>query len=337
MQDRHKRWMMMIAVGCALFLGAWQASAAEKEPGAGQGDTSGERNVVATVDGTPISRAHFERTLNYAREQLSRTGRPVDDNEIRERALDQLIGSELLYEESKREGISIDDKTVDEKLAQWKKQFPSEEEYRKALEEANLSEERMRADIKKDLAIQKLIIDKFVNKTTIPEKDMKDYYEKHPDMFKQPEQVQASHILVKTSAEPTESEKEEALKKIREIQEKVKAGEDFAELAKAQSQCPSSAKGGDLGYFGRGQMVPPFEKAAFSMKPGEVSDVVTTQFGFHLIKVTDKKPETTVPYDEMKDRISQFLKQEKVQKEVKELVDKLREKAKVEVFLKNAS
>lgn len=105
-------------------------------------------------------------------------------------------------------------------------------------------------------------------------------------------------------------------------------------MAKAHSECPSSSKGGDLGFFGRGQMVPAFEEAAFTMKPGDVSDVVKTQFGYHLIKVTNKKPESTMPFDDIKERLGQYLKQQKVQNEVKEFVDKLRKEAKVETFLK---
>jgi peptidyl-prolyl cis-trans isomerase C len=337
MQGRHKRWITVIAVGCVLVMGTWQASAEVKKPVADEGSTSRKADIVATVNGTSIPRVKFDRSLGYAKDQLSRMNREVPESEIEKMVLDQLIASELLFQESKKEGITINDKTADEKLDQWKKQFPNDDEYKKAMQGMNLTEDIVRTDVKRDLAIEKLIVDKFADKTVIPEKDMRDYYDEHPDMFKQPEQVQASHILIKAGTEATESEKKAALNKIKEIQEKQKKGEDFAELAKAHSECPSSAKGGDLGYFGRGQMVPPFEEAAFGMKPGEVSDIVTTQFGYHLIKVTDKKPGTTVPFDVVKDRIGQFLKQEKVQKEVKELVDKLRGEAKVEVFLKNAS
>jgi len=144
--------------------------------------------------------------------------------------------------------------------------------------------------------------------------------------------VKASHILIKVEPKATESEKEDALKKIRDVQKKQIKGDDFAKLAKEYSQGPSNAKGGDLGYFKRGQMVPAFEEVAFKLKPGEVSDIVKTRFGYHLIKVVDKKPESTVPYEEIKDRLGQYLKQEKVQKEIKQLVEKLRKDAKVEMF-----
>ena len=110
-------------------------------------------------------------------------------------------------------------------------------------------------------------------------------------------------------------------------------GEEFAVLAKEFSEGPSSANGGDLGNFRRGQMVKPFEEAVFTLRPGEVSDIVETEFGYHLIKVIDKKPETTIAYEDIKDRLEQHLKQEKVQREVSLYVEKLKEKAKVERFL----
>lgn len=323
---------MMVAF--ALIMTAWQASAADKKPSPVQDSVSARGDRVAMVNGTPITQAEFDRSLGFAKQQFSRMGKPVDDAQMKEGVLDQLIGGELLYQESKKAGIQIDDKTVDDRLAQWKKQFPTDEGYKKALQEMHLSEDLMRSDIKKALAIEKFVVDKFVNKTTVLEKEIKDYYDSHPDMFKQLEQVQASHILIKVKPDAKQSEQDEALKRIKEIQEKQKKGEDFAELAKTYSECPSSSKGGDLGYFGRGQMVPPFEAVAFKMKPGEVSDIVKTDFGYHLIKVADKKAESTIPFDEIKEKLGQYLKQEKVQKEIKESVDKLRKEAKVETFLK---
>ena len=151
------------------------------------------------------------------------------------------------------------------------------------------------------------------------------------------QKLKASHILIKVKPDASEAEKAEAMKKIKAAQEKLKKGDDFAEVAKASSEGPTATKGGDLGYFGRGQMVGPFEETAFSLEPGKVSDVVKTQFGYHIIKAVDKKPETTIPFETVKPRIEQYLKQEEVQKEVKKYIDNLRKEAKVEIFFKSAS
>jgi len=121
--------------------------------------------------------------------------------------------------------------------------------------------------------------------------------------------------------------------KIEKIQQKLRQGEDFAALAKEFSQCPSGSKGGDLGYFAQGQMAKPFEDAAFALMPGEISDVVETTFGYHLIKVNDKTPETVLAFDDIKDGLKRYLTQQKVQQEVVLYVQKLKEQATVERYL----
>ena len=329
MKGKPIAWLSAIAVALVLITTEWQASAADrKQP---------SENKIAVVNGAIITRSEFDRAVGFAKQRAMQTGQPLDDGRLEERILKQLVGSELLYQESKKEGINVDQKAVDERLEQWKKRFPNEEEYKKALSSSNLSEPQMKKDIKRGMTIEKLIVTRFVDKTTVPEKEIKAYYDSNSNLFKQPEQVRASHILIKVEPQAKESEKEDALKKIKDVQEKQKKGEDFAKLAKEYSQGPSNAKGGDLGYFKRGQMVPAFEEVAFKLKPGEVSDIVNTRFGYHLIKVVDKKPESTIPYEGIKERIGQYLKQEKVQKEVRQLVEKLRKEGNVETFLKNES
>jgi len=331
-ETQMKTWAKAVIVAFALIATPWQTSAADKTSPPAP-DTSGQENV-AMVNGTPITKDAFEQTMKVAKQQFSRMGNPMDDAQLKEEVLNQLIGRELLYQQSQKAGIQVDQKMVDEQIAQMKKQFPTEDEFQKALKGMNLTEEKMRSNMEKGLALQKFITETYMKNATVPEKEIKEFYDIHPDMFKQPEQVKASHILIKVSPDAKQEEQDEALRKMKEVQEKQKKGEDFGELAKAYSECPSNSKGGDLGYFGRGQMVPAFEAAAFGMKPGETSDIVKTDYGYHLIKVTDSKPEGTIPYDQVKERLGQYLKQEKAQKEIKEAVDKLRKAAKVEVLLK---
>ena len=152
-------------------------------------------------------------------------------------------------------------------------------------------------------------------------------------MFKRPEEVRASHILIKTDSKSSDKEKAASYKKIKEIQFKLQQGEDFAALAKKYSEGPSNVKGGDLGFFKRGQMVRPFEEAAFVLKPGEVSGIVETRFGYHLIKVFEKNPETISEYPTVKDRLEKFLEQQEVQKQMEVYVEGLKSKGKVERFL----
>ncbi|MEJ2726538.1 MAG: peptidylprolyl isomerase [Deltaproteobacteria bacterium] len=317
-----------LALSLALMVPAWAEGKAQSE------------GNVAVVNGSVISQAEFERELGVVEQRLSSMGRPVDDSQmadLKKRVLDNMINRELLYQESKKEGIKVPEAKVSEQFETLKKRFSSEEELKRVLKERDLTEADIRAQIERGLAIQELVDNKFEGKVKISDQETKAYYDSHQEMFKQPEQVRASHILIKTASGEDKAKKAEARKKIEEIQKKVKKGDDFSELAKKYSEGPSKDKGGDLGYFGRGQMVKPFEDAAFGLKEGEVSGIVESPFGYHLIKKTGEKPASTVPYDEVKGKLQDYLKQEKVQKEVAQYVEELRKKGNVEVLMKKAS
>ncbi len=299
---------------------------------AGEKDLSQDK--LAVVNGSVITQADLEREMAGARRQMSSMGQPTLSgpqlSEFKKKALERLIERELLYQESQKKAIKIDEAAVNEKMEALKKRFSSDAEFKNSLSKMKLSETIIRSDFKRGMAIQKFIDNKFVETIKLSDKEIKTYYDGNPDYFKQPEQVHASHILLKADPKGDASQKTEARKKIEDIQQKLLKGEDFAALAKEFSQCPSSNKGGDMGYFKRGQMVKPFEETAFGLKPGKVSDIVETRFGYHLIKVIDKKPNSVIPYQDVKDRLSQYLKQEKVKKEVSLHVEKLKQKAKIE-------
>jgi peptidyl-prolyl cis-trans isomerase C len=332
-------WLWTLLTALALASVSLSAVAEEKAPVQNQDKVAEEKapaqdqDKVAVVNGTVITQAEFDRELRLAQRRFEMGGKPLSDAQlsaIRKETLEKLIDVVLLYQESQNKGIKVDEAELDEKL---KKRFPDEAEFKKVVEKMHLSEAALKSQFLRGMAIQRLIDEEIAQKVTVSDKEVKDYYDGHPELFKEPEQVQASHILIKVDPKAEESQKAEARKKIEEIQQRLKKGEDFSALAKEFSQCPSGAKGGDLGYFRRGQMVKPFEEAAFSLKPGQVSDIVETTFGYHLIKVVDKKPEATTPFEKVKERISENLKREKVQKEIDRYVATLKEKAKVERFL----
>lgn len=158
-----------------------------------------------------------------------------------------------------------------------------EEEFKKILEEANHN------------LLQRYAVQKLLEKVTVNEEDMKKYYEENKESFVSAEEVRAKHILVK--------EEEEAKK----VKEEIEAGKSFEEAAKEYSTCPSKDKGGDLGFFSKGRMVPEFEKAAFELEIGQLSDLVKTQFGYHLIVVEEKKESSIKTFDQVKEQIKQNL------------------------------
>jgi peptidyl-prolyl cis-trans isomerase C len=299
-------------------------------------ETQSTNQNAALVNGVAISMEQYNKELNIQLDRVTRQGQQVSDEQmakLKNNILDSLIEREILYQQSQKDGIQITDQKVNDQLASIKKRFPSETEYKNALDKMNLTEDEVKSQIKRGLSIRELIDQKITSKVVITDEESKAYYDKNPQMFKQPAQIKASHILIKVDAKADETKKAEARKKIEEVQQKLKDGGDFATLAKEYSEGPSNAKGGDLGYFRRGQMVKPFEDAAMALKPNEVSDIVETRFGYHLIKVYDSKPEETLAYADVKDKIAQRMKQEKVEEEAVQYVDQLKKDAKLEKFI----
>jgi peptidyl-prolyl cis-trans isomerase C len=295
---------------------------------------------IALVNGSAISRADFDREMSGIRQRFLSMGKQVSDAQLpdlEKRVLDNLINVELLYQQSQKVGTKVDEAEVNAQFETLKKKFPTEAEFKNIIEKMKLTEEAMKSQIRRGIAIQRFLDKQTIGKVKIPEEEIKAYYEGHTNLFKKPEQVRASHILIKVDPKATEKQKAKARKKIEKIGKRLKDGEDFGALAKEFSQCPSSAKGGDLNYFGRGQMVKPFSDAAFALNVGETSDVVETRFGYHLIKVTEKKPATTLSYEEVKDRIRQNLMREKIREEVSQYVMQLKKEAKIEKFTDKGS
>jgi peptidyl-prolyl cis-trans isomerase C len=291
---------------------------------------------VAVVNGSVLTKDALDRDLLGIRKRFTSSGRELKESQIpaiKQEVLENLINRTLLFQESVKQGIKIDDTMIKNQLADMKKKYNHAADFEKNLKEANLTEKDLKDQIQLGLAIQQLIDQKFVQKMTITDQEAKTYYDANLQRFSQPEQVKASHILIKTKPDADEAKSLEARKKIELIQKRVKEGEDFAKLAKEFSEGPNAPKGGDLGYFVPGRMVQPFETAAFKMKPGEVSDIVKTRFGYHLIKVADKKPAKQVTFEEVQGKLKQFLKQQKVQKEVENYVKQLKESAQIERFL----
>lgn len=173
---------------------------------------------------------------------------------------------------------------------------------------------KMQDNILKQFAIHNLLKD-----IKVTEGDLLDYYNGHKDMFKQSESVKASHILIEDEA------------KANEIVEEINAGLSFEDAAEKYSSCPSNASGGDLGYFTKGRMVPEFEAVAFEMEVGEISAPVKTQFGYHIIKVVDKKEEAIQPFDEVKSQLSQQLMAMKQQEAYLNKVNELKKEYEVKI------
>jgi peptidyl-prolyl cis-trans isomerase C len=247
--------------------------------------------------------------------------------------LDQLITYNVLKQEAAARKLTVPEADVDAQVAQMQKQFPSEAEFNKALAERNATVAQLKADARVDMAINKMMEAELASATAATDADAQDFYAKNPDKFKQGETVRASHVLVKVEESADEATKKAARSKIDTVLKRARAGEDFGALARENSADGSAAQGGDLGFFPRGQMVPPFDQAAFALKPGEISEVVTTQFGYHVIKLTEKKEASTIPLEQVKPRVLEFLTNQKKQQRVDAFISDVKQRAKIEVLV----
>lgn len=227
--------------------------------------------------------------------------------------LEQIIELKIITSEVERLKIEAPQDMVDAEFNKIRSQFPNEDSFKSQLSKLKTTKEELIKKISDGLTIRKFIESKVAEVKKLPESEVSKYYESHPEEFKTSEQVKASHILLKIDPKDNEEIKTQKKNRIKELLDKVKSGEDFAELAKNNSECPSKTNGGDLGYFGRGNMVPVFEKAAFDLKPEEVSDIIETQFGYHIIKVTDHKSASKQKFEDVKIELSERLLQKSQQ------------------------
>ncbi|MCJ7599880.1 MAG: peptidylprolyl isomerase [Desulfobulbaceae bacterium] len=299
-----------------------------------------EGGVVAQVNGQPISSSDYDSAMNAAKQQFAGLGGQEGDKEqlqkLQNLTLDRLIDFELLYQASQKEKVNVDENAIKEKLSAYKKQFSSDAEFQTFLSTNKLTEEVMQTQLRRKMAIEGLqqkLYDQFTAGTKVTDEELQQFYDSNKDNIKQPEKVRASHILVAVESTADDVVKKAAMEKIKGIQKKLKDGGDFAQLAQESSDCPSKANGGDLDFFLRQQMVKPFSDAAFSTPVGQITDIVTTEFGYHLIKVTDKQPEKLLTFDEVKEKISTYLSQQKIDDQFEAYIKGLRDQADIKRML----
>jgi len=290
---------------------------------------------AAKVGSTTITRGELERAMNVlvAQNRIQPGSTPEAMKEAQKAALDQLIFAELIYQEGLKTPPADLEKQIDFKMAQNKGKFESPEKYDEALKSSGVTEKDLTEISKKDIVISNYIETNIASKISVSDEEIKAFYDENRDKLAEEPQIKASHILIGVESSASPEMKAKAKEKAEAILKELKDGKDFAEAAKTSSTCPSKEQGGDLGFFGKGQMVPEFEQAAFALKPGELSGVVETQFGYHIIKVTDKKGGEPPKLELIKEKIAAFLKGQKTQKAVFEYVTNLKKNAKIESFI----
>ena len=290
------------------------------------------KDPVAIVDGEKISKAQLDEAFEKA---VQMTGikasdlTPEQKLEGYRQILDELITEKLVNKAAA--GITVPQADVDAQIAKIKAQFPSNEDFSKQLSQVGQTPEQLSETIRKMLQQQRWLESQLTGKTEVTEEEAKKFYEENKTEFTQPETVKASHILFRVNKEDSEEVVDQKLKAAQGAEARAKKGEDFTALAKELSEEPGAKEsGGDLGFFPKDRMVPEFAEAAFSEKVGEVSNPVRTQFGWHVIKVTEKKPAGTLPYDEVKSQLMTYLKSKKQEEAAQDVLKSLRDSAKIE-------
>lgn len=285
--------------------------------------TAAEADVVATVNGEKVSRKDFDRRINVIRRMNQEVTRSTEIMVVK-----QLAMKVLLKQFVKEQNIDVNDNEVQgemEKIRYFLKsnQNNSEKPLEEILEAQGSSISELEDEVRRTLALSKYL------DTVVSDDEKRSYFDANKSAFNG-EKVKASHVLIDTTKLETDAELEKARQKIEEIKKEIDNGADFAEMARKYSTCPSSENGGDIGFFQRkGSIVEEFAIVAFSMEVGEISEPVKTQFGYHIIKVTDKEEGKDINYEDVADMVDFVYIQIKTETLLKDLFDK----AKIEITL----
>lgn len=276
---------------------------------------------VAKVNDVDISKDAYKKTEEF----LYATGyiekKDENSDEINNDVLSFIIDNEVAYQDAQKQNLKIEDSEVNEKFDQLKDALNTNPLYKEKLEKAGVTEDFLKEQIKKDLVVAKYK-ENFIKDIKISDKEMEAYYNNHKDQFNV-EEVKASQILISTldkdNKEVSKEEKEKLKEKAQSVLDKIKNNEDFANLAKEYSDDKNSGKdGGDLGYFAKSDKNVEFTKEVFKLDTNQVSNLIETPYGYHIVKVTDKRP-VTKSFEDSKDDIKAKMLNEKYTKHIDSL------------------
>ena len=290
-----------------------------------------KKKVVAVVGDTKITEMDVQRymkvllPMNY----YHRTLTDEKLKKIRKKALDALINRELLYYEAKKKGIKIKDKQVDDLIDQLVKKYKSKEKLEKLIKQTGITLKQFRLELKKRLAIDKLL-SKYVT-VKITEKDLKEYYEKNKYKFKEPPSLKIRYIYIKVDPSKPKG-RQIARERAEKAYKELKEGKDFADVAYRYSDDLSRIKGGELGFVHRGRFEKVVEDVIYKLKPGQISKIIETELGFHIVKVEDKRPERIIPFEKIKKKLKKELEEKYRKEKFEQLLKDARKDLKVVVY-----
>jgi peptidyl-prolyl cis-trans isomerase C len=292
--------------------------------------------VVAKVGGKSITMQDVQRQETMLTQQLQGYADSAQiagmRATIQKQAVDNAINRVLLESALAKMGSKADEKTVGAEMDAFRKNFVSDEAYNADLAKRGMTADQFRREVEIGILAKELFDKRTASIKPVSEQDARAFYDNNEERFVQPERVKASHILLQVNQNDPETTRAAKKAEAQRILGEIKKGGDFAEMARKFSDCPSKQQGGDLGFFERGRMDPEFEKVAFGLKTGQMSGVVETQFGYHIIKAVEHSPASTVPFDQAKQNIMQYLTEQQKQQALTTYFDSLRAASNVQII-----
>lgn len=289
--------------------------------------------VLAKVNNEEVQKWEVEAALKQAE---AAAGGQVPANQrdtVFRTILDEVVTYHLLAQEARGRKLDVTDIDVDAEMLKIRQEFPTEEAYRQALLLQGVSVDQLRDMTRRGMQARKIVDAEVTTKVAVQDAEVDAFYNQNLERFKQGDTVHASHIYfaMPPTAQPAEKNQKRAA--AAEILKQLRAGGDFAKLARENSNDSTAANGGDLGFFGKGDMPPDFEKVAFALKPGAISDVVELQSGLHIIKVHERRGPRTAPLTEVRNNVKEFLLNNQRQTRIDTLVGQLKAKSKIEILV----
>ena len=308
------------------------AAAATDDPNAPPADPASFPNVVATVNDTEIRKPELmERVASIAAQMP-----PSEDTTSTaffRRVLEEIVGGELLYQASRDRSLTVGAVEIEQQLSTMRSRFPDPARFEQALAQQGLTLDALKTQMERDMSIQKFIEADVTPQVSVSEDAKRAFYDENPERMRQPDRLRLSHVLKLVEPGAPPEAKAAARSELEGVLAEAQGGADFAALARDHSEDPGSAANGGELVVRRGETVPPFEEAAFALSAGELSPIVETQFGFHIIKLSEKIEGELVPYEQMEPRIEGYLRQQAVQEEIDRTVESLKADARIELFI----
>lgn len=291
-------------------------------------------DIVARVNSRAITREELERAVRSAEIQAGQALPTQFRDQVYRSVLDRLISFHLLVQESEALNISVEESIVEAQLETIRSNFPSEEAFGAQLDSWNTTLEILRDETRRDLLVQGVLEAEAVANIDVDIETVREFYNQHTEQFTERGGVRVRHILIGLSPDAQEPDKAEARQRAEAVRSEIADGTDFAELARTHSEDPGSAgNGGDLGVVVKGQTVPQFEEALFALEPGDVSGIVETAFGFHIIQMIERQESRLVEFAEASIQIREFLLQQKQQARTSIFIEELKTKSEIAILI----